>query len=398
MSERPLVILVRQLGYGGAETQVALLALELKRRGVPVEVVAFYPGPLDGGLRTGGVAVNVLEKRGRWDVVRFGFILVRALRRLRPAAVYSFLAIPNVLAVLIRPCLPDCRIIWGLRGSVRDLRRVGAVDRFARAAQTRLARFTDLVILNSRAGYRYYAALRFPTDRMAVVPNGLEADLYQHDPSARFRVRAELGLADHETAVGLVANGDPVKGHEVFLRSCSYALAAGVDVRPVCVGELDAARRASLSARARSLGLEPRLVWAGSRGDMPSVYSALDVLVSASWSEGLSNVVAEAMAASLPCVVTDVGDSAELVGRSGRVVAPGDADAMGAAICELAFLAREDRCRLGTAARERVIHRYPPARSAQRTLDLLDDLGVTLAPAAPDGPDVDRAPAPRVGA
>lgn len=81
---------------------------------------------------------------------------------------------------------------------------------------------------------------------------------------------------------------------------------------------------------------------AGARDDMPAVYSALDI-ASSSFGEGFSNTIAEAMACGVPCVVTDVGDSARIVGDSACVVALGDSDALAAAIQRLIDLLAEER-------------------------------------------------------
>jgi glycosyltransferase involved in cell wall biosynthesis len=83
---------------------------------------------------------------------------------------------------------------------------------------------------------------------------------------------------------------------------------------------------------AEQLGLGGSLIWNEAREDMPAVYNALDIVVSSSYSEGLSNVIGEAMACGVPCVVTNVGDSAWVVGDTGEVVPPKDPVALKNAI------------------------------------------------------------------
>jgi glycosyltransferase involved in cell wall biosynthesis len=124
-----------------------------------------------------------------------------------------------------------------------------------------------------------------------------------------------------------------MKDHPTFLAAAHALAAKRGDVRFVCIGDGPPRYRESLKRRAAELGLTDRLIWAGHRSDMPAVYGAFDVLVSSSaFGEGFPNVVAEAMACGTPCVVTDVGDSAEVVGDLGRVVPPGDAPTLAEAV------------------------------------------------------------------
>ena len=95
--------------------------------------------------------------------------------------------------------------------------------------------------------------------------------------------------------------------------------------------------------------------------------SALDIACSSSaWGEGFSNAIGEAMACGVPCVVTDVGDSAAIVAQTGIVVAPRDAAALAAAIGELVATGPKRRQAMGGAARQRIEEHYAlPAIVAQ---------------------------------
>ncbi|MGZ5164987.1 MAG: glycosyltransferase, partial [Burkholderiales bacterium] len=80
-----LLLLTRALDTGGAQRQLVELALGLKRSGWEVTVATFYPGgPLEAPLRTAGVRIISLDKRGRWDVLPFIWRLIKLLRRERP--------------------------------------------------------------------------------------------------------------------------------------------------------------------------------------------------------------------------------------------------------------------------------------------------------------------------
>src|SRR6185437_6829745 len=162
------------------------------------------------------------------------------------------------------------------------------------------------------------------------------------------------------TLVGLVGRIDPMKNHATFLQAAALLAARGDRLRFVCVGGGNSGFAQGIKALATRLGLDPRLVWAGPRNDMAAVYSALDIAVSSSCGEGFSNVIAEAMACGRPCVVTDVGDSARIVGECGAVVAPGDPPALADAVERVATRLEDPdgAARLHAMARTRIEDTY----------------------------------------
>ena len=86
--------------------------------------------------------------------------------------------------------------------------------------------------------------------------------------------------------------------------------------------------------------------------------AGLDIYVSSSKGEGFPNAVGEAMSCGVPSVVTDVGDSARIVGDTGRVVPPGNSSALATAILEIIDLPNQRRRELGDQARERIGKHY----------------------------------------
>jgi glycosyltransferase involved in cell wall biosynthesis len=118
------------------------------------------------------------------------------------------------------------------------------------------------------------------------------------------------------------------------------------------------------------------LIWAGPRIDMANVYNALDLAVSSSrWGEGFPNVVAEAMATGVPCVVTDVGDSSEVVGDTGWVCPSSDPAQLALALGS-ATVSRRGLAAYGQRARQRVRTEFSVERlnatTAQKLAELLD--------------------------
>jgi glycosyltransferase involved in cell wall biosynthesis len=346
---------------------LVVLAKGLARQGHVVSVAVFFGGGVyEAELAEAGVRVINLGKQGRWDILAFLSRLVRLLRKERPTVLHSYLGVPNILAAALKPLLPGTRIVWGVRASNVDLSRYDWLSRLVYALERRLARFADLIIANSRAGKRHAVANDFPEDKIVVIPNGIDTDYFRPDPEGRRRVRSAWGLGENEILIGLAARLDPMKDHPAFLQAASRIAHDRHDVRFVCVGDGPAAYAEALKQQAAALGLTNQLIWAGARDDMPAIYSALDI-ASSSYGEGFSNTIAEAMACGVSCIVTDVGDSALIVGEASSVVPPGDHHALAAAIQHLIDLPAEKRLARGAACRARVVSEFGIERLTKRT-------------------------------
>jgi glycosyltransferase involved in cell wall biosynthesis len=155
-----------------------------------------------------------------------------------------------------------------------------------------------------------------------------------------------------------------MKGHDLFLRAVSR-IKPSTHLRFVFVGEGGGSWRRKLEDLAAELGVEPRLLWPGTRFDLPAVYSALDVLCSPSiFGEGFPNVLAEAMACGTFCVATDVGDSAQIVGTDGIVVARRDVAALADA---LTTAIASERTASAHARRWTIVSRFNVTRMVEAT-------------------------------
>jgi len=143
-------------------------------------------------------------------------------------------------------------------------------------------------------------------------------------------VRRELGAGPGDVLLGTVGRIHPRKDVATFLRAVALLVPALPQVRAVVVGDAEGAEerayRARMLALADELGIAGHLCWAGTRRDMPSVLKALDVFVLSSRHEGFGRVVAEAMAAATPTVLSDEGALPELAaqGSRGRLARPAD--------------------------------------------------------------------------
>jgi len=368
-----VAFLCRSISGGGAERQMLLLARSLMQRGVKVVIAPFY-GP-EQAQSPSGVHLLPVRKRGRWDLISYPIRLAIALRRERPDAVYACLPAANCLAAALKPIIAPARIVFGIRASDVDLSRYDRLSYLAYRLERFLAPRADLIIVNSEAGRQCAVTAGLPQDRMIVIRNGIDVSEFQRDPAAGQRLRAEWGVPAGAVLTGMVARLDPMKGHEIFLRALPLVAARIAGVQAVLVGDGPEGFRNHLTALAVQCGIADRIIWAGQRTDMAAVYSALDGLCLPSiYGEGTPNAVGEAMACEVPCIVSDVGDSAAMVGDTGLVVKPGDVPALAEAIETLANSGEAARRRQGAAARQRIAGSYSMEQLADATLAAMNEL------------------------
>ncbi len=348
-----LLFSIPSMQVGGAERQLTVLANGLAARGHEVTVAAFAPGPLAADLR--GVSFLELGKRSRLDNPVVLWRLARILRELRPQVHYAVLGMPNILGALLRPLFPQTRLIMGVRASEVGLGSLGFATRSVYSLERRLAVVADAIIVNSEAGCRHALALGFPARHLVVVQNGIDTLRFAPQRELGANLRTRWGIQPDNILVGLPARLDPIKDHPTFLRAAADLARRHDEMRFVCIGGGPEQQRESLAQQARELGLGSRLVFAGECRDMPAAYNALNLACLCSRGEGFPNVLGEAMACGVPCVATDVGDAARILGEIGEVVPNlGDPAGLAAALERLCGRLQASPEGMAKAARERI--------------------------------------------
>lgn len=335
-------------------------------------------GPLGEALAKDGFLVRGLGLRrgqARPDAV---LALRWLLRDWKADLLETWLYHADLLGTLATVGSSSPVLVWNLRASLMDMTRYRRLSGWTRALCARLSTRPAMVIANSEAGVRAHSALGYRPRVWQVLPNGIDTDEYTPDQSARARLRREFGIGDEAMVVGVAARYDPMKGHDLLADALATWLPDAPRIHVVIAGTdvtWDAAPYVALARRAPECVARIHLL--GPRYDMPAVWNVCDVGCSPSHTEGFPNAVAEAMATGLPVVVTDVGDSAALVGTAGFAVSPRDAAALRAGLEHVATLHLAERRRLGARARDRIVTEYSIARAAARYADVYREAIVT---------------------
>jgi glycosyltransferase involved in cell wall biosynthesis len=355
MNRVSVLHLITGLSVGGAEMMLYKVLGGMDRSRFCNRVVSLTDeGPMAARIRSLGVPVEAVGMR-RGTVTLGGLSRLTArVRRQRPHILQGWMYHANLAGLVCGRVGGARHILWNIRSANEDLRGRPLMTVLTVKGGAWLSSQPEAVLINSEAGRKFHEELGYRPRRWLVIPNGFDVKQFVPDPAARRTVRDELGLGPDAVLVGLVGRYHPVKDQPGFLRAALAVQAQPRDVHFVLAGADVVPGNPALAPVLAGQPAAARVHLLGECKDVPRLMAALDILVSSSVGEGFPNVVGEAMACGVPCVVTDVGDSARIVGEAGMVVPPRDPAALAQAMQKLIDAGPDYRRRLGRAGRKRV--------------------------------------------
>ena len=225
-----------------------------------------------------------------------------------------------------------------------------------------LRRWTTNYLANAQAVAKTTAAMEgVDPGKIEVIYNGMNLERFASlTPELRAGQRAEWGIADNETLIGLIANLRPVKNIEGLIRAASELTKEFSHLRFIVVGE--GPHRDKLQTMINSAGISERFHLVGSYNDVIPCLSAFDISVLCSKAEGFSNSLIEYMAAGLPVVASDVGGNSEAIqhNQTGLIYNPTNPTSLTQSLKQL-IENKEQAKAMGVLARKAAMAKYSVA-------------------------------------
>jgi glycosyltransferase involved in cell wall biosynthesis len=366
---------INNLQTGGAEMTLLRLMERLDRTRFEPSVIAMIgEGTIGPRLRDLDVPVVALGAARRRISVGTLLGVRRRLHSSRPDIIQSWMYHSNLAAYLARfGGLRRTPLAWNIRHSLHYYDSEPWLTRKVIRACARRSARVDAVIVNSTVSMKQHQEFGYRCPRSEVIPNGFDLEALRPVAGARERLRSELGIPRGALLVGCAGRYHPVKDHASVAASVQRLVEGGADVHLAVVGRgCEAGGEAEELRTASRLG--DRIHLLPERNPLAPFLSGLDAFVVGSRSEGFPNVLAEAMACEVPCVTTDVGDAAKILGDERRVIPPGDVDRMSHALQEVLDGSEGERRESGVAARKRILDRYSIEDITRRYEALWSDL------------------------
>jgi glycosyltransferase involved in cell wall biosynthesis len=363
------------LGVGGAETALERLIPHLQAKRVVCDVASLREsGEIGMRMLATGISVHALGMRPPKPSLKGLWRLFRLVRHFKPDVIQGWMYHGNIAAQVARLAAPRAVVL----GAIHQTLGRPELDPWTTRAVIRLdallSHLANRTIYVARSAAEQHVAHGYSKRAAMVLPNGFDTGRFAPDTQVRQTMRAQLGFTDAMFVIGTVGRFHPVKDHAGFLRAAIAVAQEFSHVRFLMAGAGLGADNAELAPLLAHPALQGKVLMLGARDDIPSLMQALDVFVLSSLSEGLPNVVAEAMSCAVPCVVTQVGDAPWMVGGTGWIVAPNDQVRLAAGMVEAITAGAGQLAARGRAARARVERELSIGGVASRYLALYNEL------------------------
>ena len=354
---------INALSIGGAEGMLLKLLTRIDRDSFEPRVYTLLSpaGSIGDRIKELGIPVRELGMgRGAPNPARV-LQLAGWFRGDRPDIVQTWLYHADLVGGLAARCAAiGAPVVWNIRNSTLDASASRArTFRVVKVCASVSTWLPDAIICCSHKACSLHAAVGYARQKLNVIPNGFDLAAFRPNPAARAALRRELGVSDQAPLIGVVGRFDPQKDFRTFIEAAGRLRSLVPDAHFVLCGHDVDWNNRELTRWVESAGVASCSHLLGERTDIADIDAALDLATSSSsYGEAFPNAVGEAMACAVPCVVTDVGDSARIVGDAGRVVPPCDPPALAAAWLDLLTLDGEQRRELGRRARQRVAESF----------------------------------------
>ncbi|MCC6904770.1 MAG: glycosyltransferase family 4 protein [Anaerolineae bacterium] len=372
---RRVLYLIDGLGMGGAERLLVPILQYMDRTHFDVRVCTLQTkdgNPLAEDIRKLGVRVDFLPVHHLRDLSNLPRV-VAYLKQEKIDLLHTQLEFANVLGGLAAAWLRIPVVttlhnlydpLWGARSLWRHWVMWGVLRYF----------FQRVIAVSEPTRLHHIDMGKLPPRKVITLYNGIDLSPYRAlDGSERGAVRAALSIPPDAPLLLTVAVLRPQKGIQYLIQAMPTILRAVPEARYLIVGGGD--HDAILRDVAEQAGVADRVVFAGTRRDIPAVMSACDAFVLPTMGEALPTVLAEAMAASRPIIASAVGGVPEMIedGINGVLLPPAEPDALAEACIRLLQDPLYAR-RLGEAGKRVVEEKF----SIQQQVAQLGELYETL--------------------
>ncbi|MCG3722793.1 glycosyltransferase family 4 protein [Vibrio cincinnatiensis] len=358
---KTILHIISGLNNGGAEGVLYRLC-KYDKKYQHIVVSMMDEGKYGTLLREAGVVMYCLNMpqgrvtfSGLWHLFKF-------IRQHKPDVVQTWMYHADLIGGVVARLAGVRNVFWNIRHTTLEPGKSKKSTILIAKLCAYLSSFIPKgIVFCAQEAVRVHSELGYKASKLTVIGNGYDLAIFNPNDDLSLRFKTELNIKTNTALLGMVGRFNPQKDHFGLLTALSIIKDRPSHFKVALIGRDLNSSNSGLNDQIKNLGLEENLLLLDQRIDVPAVMNGLDIHVLSSSSEGFPNVLAEAMACGTPCVTTDVGDAALIVGDTGWVVQPKDPQALANAMLEAmkeqqnnpqAWQARKQACR------ERIVNNF----------------------------------------
>ena len=285
--------------------------------------------------------------------------LIKYTKIISPDVIQGWMYHGNI-AGIVAGKLKKIPVLWNIRHTPYFLKDEKISTRLLIRLGAFFSRYIQKIVYCSAVSADKHQLFGYPRAKTVVIPNGF--DLEKYGPArneARIALFEKTGISKEAFLIGHIARYHPMKDHLNFIEAAGILHRQHPDVRYIMIGRGVNRQNSILMGKIDQLGLNDCFYLMGESDSLHLILPAFDLVVSSSaWGESFPLAIGEAMSCGVPCVVTDIGGSAELVGNTGKVVPPKNSQALADAWTSMKDLKPKERKKMGKSARERIAEHF----------------------------------------
>ena len=313
--------IITGLGDGGAEhTLFKICKYDIKNEHIVISLKE--NGKYFSLLKKLGIKVYSLNFKF-YSIIKF-IILIRLISYLKPDIVQTWLVHADLLGGISARLAGIKNIIWNIRYSNIQIGKAKLttilIIRFLSILSYLIPKF---IVTVSKKAKKIYELTGYNKKIFKFIPNGYDLSILKSNKHQKINFKKIIRIKENTPLIGNVARYDPQKDHLNLLNALSLIRLKNINFFCVLVGLNINKKNISLVSDIKRLNLSKHIKLLGQNDNISQVMNGLDLhVLSSSYGEGFPNVVAESMACGTPCIVTDIGDSAYVIGKTGWIVPP----------------------------------------------------------------------------
>lgn len=341
--------IITGLGNGGAERNLYKLCKNINQDKFETLVVSLRNNGSYGEMLSDIGIKCYYANLGTMNLFKNLINLYKFIHNQKPDIIQTWLYHADFIGLLIGKMAGIRNLVWNIRSTQLNFKNNSWHVVIIRKICALLSFIPDKIVNCSRVSIEEHVKIRYRQNKFIFIPNGYNPDDFYPDD------KLSLYSKDDKIILGFVGRNHPQKSLFSFLEALRIIKTAGASYKAIIAGLNTDNFAVKDFIRKNQLD---NVILLGQRNDIINIYNSIDIFVLSSQSEAFPNVVAEAMLCGKPCVVTDVGDAAYIVGDTGMIIPSADSTKLADGIMHLAQLGREHLMNKGKSARERAVQNF----------------------------------------